>query len=56
MAVRQSVKILPHVAKLVTPRREGGNWRLVLRNYWDQEVILDSEFKLVSTQRVGPGQ
>jgi hypothetical protein len=32
--------------------RAGDNWRLVVRNRWDQEVILDSNFKLVSTKRL----
>ena len=27
-------------------------WRLVVRNRWDQEIILDSQFKLVSTRRL----
>jgi hypothetical protein len=32
--------------------REGDNWRIVLRNRWDQEVILDSKFNLASTRRL----
>jgi len=32
--------------------RAGDNWRLVVRNRWDQEVILDSNFKFVSTKRL----
>jgi hypothetical protein len=46
----------PRLDTIMSIKREGGNWRLVLRNYWDQEVILDSEFKLVSTRRLGSGQ
>ena len=32
--------------------RVGDSWRLVVRNRWDQEVILDSNFKFVSTKRL----
>jgi hypothetical protein len=39
------------VKKVVSIRREGDNWRLVVRNLWDLEIILDSKFRLVSTQR-----
>jgi hypothetical protein len=46
----------PRLDTIESISKEGGNWHLVLRNYWDQEVILDSAFKLVSTQRLGPGQ
>ncbi len=38
--------------KIASIGREGDNWRLVLRNRWDQEVILDSKFNLVSTRRL----
>jgi hypothetical protein len=27
--------------------RQGDNWRVVVRNRWDQEIILDSKFDLV---------
>ena len=37
--------------KFVSISRDGDNWLLVVRNRWDQEVILDSKFNLVSTQR-----
>jgi hypothetical protein len=40
------------VKSIVSVGREGENWRLVLRNRWDQEVILDSKFGLVSTKRL----
>lgn len=46
----------PRLDTIMSISKAGGNWRLVLRNYWDQEVTLDPEFKLVSTQRLGPGQ
>jgi hypothetical protein len=40
-------------AKSITSvSKTGVNWRLVVRNRWDQEVILDSQFNLVSTQRL----
>jgi hypothetical protein len=32
--------------------KQGTSWRLVLRNRWDQEIILDSKFNFVSTQRL----
>ena len=37
---------------IVSVSRQGENWRLIIRNRWDQEVILDSKFDLVSTQRL----
>lgn len=37
---------------IVSVSREGENWRIVVRNRWDQEIILDSKFNLVSTQRL----
>ena len=46
----------PRLDTIMSIKKEGGNWRLILRNYWDQEVILDSEFKLISTQRLESGQ
>lgn len=38
--------------RIVSVKQEGDNWRLILRNRWDQEVILDSKFNLVSTRRL----
>lgn len=32
--------------------KQGSNWRLVLRNRWDEEVILDQNFNLVSVQQL----
>jgi hypothetical protein len=32
--------------------KQGSNWRLVLRNRWDEEVILDQNFNLVSAQQL----
>ena len=40
---------------IVSVSREGENWRVVVRNRWDQEIILDSKFNLVTTRRVTPG-
>lgn len=40
------------VTKVVSASREGRNWRLVLRNQWDQEVILDDLYAFVSTRRL----
>jgi len=43
----------PFTAKnIVSISRDGENWRLVVRNRWDQEIILDSKFDLVSTRRL----
>jgi hypothetical protein len=40
------------IKSFVSVTQEGDNWRLVLRNRWDQEVILDSKFNLISTRRL----
>jgi hypothetical protein len=40
------------IKSFVSISREGDGWRLILRNRWDQEVILDSLFNLVSTRRL----
>jgi hypothetical protein len=37
---------------IVSVSREGENWRIVVHNRWDQEIILDSKFNLVSTKRL----
>jgi hypothetical protein len=42
----------PNSAKIVSVSQEDDTWRLVLRNRWDQEVILDSKFKIASTRRL----
>ncbi len=40
---------------IVSISHQDGNWRLVVRNRWDQEIILNSKFDLVGTQRLfGP--
>jgi hypothetical protein len=39
---------------IVSVSRQGENWRIVVRNRWDQEIILDSKFNLISTQPVPP--
>jgi hypothetical protein len=41
-----------HAEKISSITREGDKWRLVIENRWAQEVILDSKFALVSTQRI----
>lgn len=38
--------------KFVSISREGENWRLVIRNRWEVEMILDSKFNLVSTRNL----
>ena len=41
-----------HLNAIVSIDKQANNWRLVLRNRWDQEVILDPSFKLVSTKQL----
>ena len=38
--------------QVLSARRAGNGWRLVLRCEWDQEVILDENFAIVSTRRL----
>lgn len=42
----------PGLDTIVSIGRQGHNWRLVLRNHWDQEVVLGAGFQLVSSGRV----
>jgi hypothetical protein len=42
----------PDVTKVTSVSRQGDTWRLVIENQWDQEVILDAKFNLVSTRRL----
>jgi hypothetical protein len=58
-AITQDFRCLPMHANcqdqlntIVSIGKQGSNWRLVLRNRWDQEIILDSNFSLLSTQRL----
>jgi hypothetical protein len=37
---------------IVSVGKQGDSWRLVLRNRWDAEIILDRNFNLVSTQQL----
>ena len=37
---------------IVSVSRQGANWRLVLRNRWDEEVILDKDFNILSMQQL----
>ncbi len=39
-------------SRIVSISRQGDNWRLVLRNHFDLEVILDSKFGPVSSRRL----
>jgi hypothetical protein len=62
-AITQDFRCVPmhancqdHLNMIVSVGKQGSNWRLVLRNRWDQEVILDSNFNFVSTQRLSPPQ
>ncbi len=38
--------------RIVSISRDGENWWLVVENRWEQEIILDSKFNLVSTKRL----
>lgn len=40
--------------QIVSVSKQGENWRLVWRNLWDQETILDAKFKPLSTRRLTP--
>ena len=46
----------PAADKIELISREGSGWRIVLRNHWEQEVILDSALKLISTRQFAPPQ
>jgi hypothetical protein len=47
-----TISFCPPSTKITSISREDGGWRLVIHNRWDQEVILDSKFALVSTRRL----
>jgi hypothetical protein len=38
--------------KVISAAREGKLWKLVLRNQWDQELVLDESYNFVSTRRL----
>jgi len=38
--------------KIASISKQGSNWRLVLRNRWDEEVILDQNCSLVSVKQL----
>jgi hypothetical protein len=38
--------------KISSITKEGEQWRVVLRNRWDQLLVLDAAFKIVSSQRL----
>ena len=42
--------------KLVSISKVGENWRIVARNRWDEEIILDSKFNLISTRPLALGE
>lgn len=41
-----------HAQRIMSISQQDGNWKLVLRSRWDAEVILDSNFDLVSTKQL----
>ena len=41
-----------HKNQIVSIAKDGENWRLLLRNRYDAEVVLDQDFKWVSTKRL----
>jgi hypothetical protein len=42
----------PHGTLIVSISKQDDNWRLVLRNRWDVEVILDPSFNAVSSKQL----
>jgi hypothetical protein len=38
--------------QILSAHKEGANWRLVMRDQWDQELILDESYAFVSTRRL----
>lgn len=42
----------PHGTLIVSISKQGDNWRLVLRNRWDVEVILDPSYNAVSSKQL----
>lgn len=42
----------PYPTLVVSISKQGDNWRLVLRNRWDVELILDSNFNAVSSKQL----
>lgn len=44
----------PRADEIELISRESSGWRVILRNHWDQEVILDSALNLVSTRQLAP--
>jgi hypothetical protein len=38
--------------KVVSVSKDGKNWKLVLRDQWDQELILDESYGVVSSRRL----
>ena len=41
-----------HGTRVVSVSKQGDNWRLVLRNRWDVEIILDRDFNAVSSRQL----
>jgi len=44
--------MMPETTEVVSVSRVGGNFRVILRNQWDQEVVLDDAYNFVSTRRL----
>lgn len=41
-----------HVERFISIEHSKNQWRLVVRNRWDQEVLLTDDFRLLSTRQV----
>jgi hypothetical protein len=46
------VAAVQRTTKIVSVVRDGLKWRLILRDQWDQEVVLDDSYHFVSTRRL----
>ena len=38
--------------EIVSIGKQGSNWQLVLRNRWDEQIILDQDFKFISARQL----
>jgi hypothetical protein len=52
VSYRLGDKPCPHGTLVVSISKQGENWRLVLRNRWDVEIILDPNFNAVSSKQL----
>ena len=41
-----------YLSSIASIGKQGSNWRIVLRNRWDEEVILDQNFDIVSMKQL----